>query len=206
MSDLRGAISTTHESQGWRSPKGISGCSEGISGALVAIFGIYARFCGEWWHREPLGQFWGLVSVGLCVAPSGGGVAPKFYQKMVSPNIATLPKIQKTFCAQKMDFLSIGQKDAQGSVPEVPGGSRRLWEAPEGSRRLQEAPGGSRRLWRPQTAPGGFRRPQQVPAGLKRLQSHARSEKNLNTDAEGDQQQNNNRLQIQKNAGRELIL
>ena len=86
----------------------------------MAIFGIYARFCGEWWHREPLGQFWGLVSVGLCVAPSGGGVAPRFYQKMVSPNIATLPKIQKTFCAQKMDFLSIGQKDAQRSQPGGP--------------------------------------------------------------------------------------
>ena len=93
----------------------------------MAIFGIYARFCGEWWHREPLGQFWGLVSVGLCVAPSGGGVAPKFYQKMVSPNIATLPKIQKTFCAQKMDFLSIGQKDAQGSVSPLWVRIKRVW-------------------------------------------------------------------------------
>ena len=98
-----------------------------LSDALVAIFGIYARFCGEWWHREPLGQFWGLVSVGLCVAPSGGGVAPKFYQKMVSPNIATLPKIQKTFCAQKMDFLSIGQKDAQGSVSPLWVRIKRVW-------------------------------------------------------------------------------
>jgi len=38
--------------------------SDRLSGALAAIFGIYARFCGEWWHREALGQFWGPVSVG----------------------------------------------------------------------------------------------------------------------------------------------
>ena len=40
-----------------------------ISAALVAILEIYAKFCGERWHREPPGQLWrlilGLVSVGL---------------------------------------------------------------------------------------------------------------------------------------------